>query len=64
MMKTYLATSSESKALHGLFKVSGAARKAVNISNRDIRASFLHTSARYLGIDIDERELESRYMPG
>ena len=64
MMKTDLATSSVSKVLNGFFQTSGAPRITGNSSNSEIRARFLQTSARYLGIDVDKRELESRYMPG
>ena len=64
MMKTNLATSSANKVMNGFFKVSGAPRKKGNISSREVRVRFLQTSARYLGVDINERELESSYMPG
>lgn len=64
MMKTYLATSSENKTLNDLYQSSGSSRKAGGISSREVRARFIYTSARYLGVDIDYREPESRYIPG
>ena len=64
MMKTDLATSSVSNVLNGFFQATGAPRMKGNISNSEIRARFLQTSARYLGMDVEQRELESRYKPG
>lgn len=63
MMKAYLATCREDKTSIGLFPGSGVSRETGDVSNRVVKARFLHTSARYLGIDIDDHELESRYMP-
>ena len=62
MMRTYLAASSESKTSIGLFEGFDSSREIGDISNKDVIARFLHTSARYLSVDIDEHELELRYL--
>ena len=62
MMKTDQAASSGSNTSNGLLRNSRSSRKAGDISNRELRARFLRTSARYLGVNIENRELESRYV--
>ena len=63
MMKTYPATCTEGKTSIGLLQDSGASRETGDVSNREVRSRFLHTSARYLGVEIEDRELVSRYIP-
>lgn len=62
MIRTYLAASSESKTSIGLFDGIGSSQEIGDISNKEVVARFLHTSARYLSVDIDVHELELRYL--
>ena len=54
MLKTYVTTSSGSKVLVDAFKHADTAHKNGICSEKEILTDFLLTSARYLGVDVDQ----------